>query len=125
MKTQIIQFNQYHKSDKLPINIYIDLESLIVKIDGCKNNLEKSSATKVSEHIPSVFVISAISPFKGIENRHDVNRGKDCMKKLCESLRKHATKIINFMKKKMKMLTNKQQELNENAKIFYICREKL
>ena len=47
------------------------------------------------------------------------------MKKLCESLRKHATKIINFMKKKMKMLTNKQQELNENAKIFYICREKL
>ena len=98
---------------------------MIVKIDGCKNNLEKSSATKVSEHIPSVFVISAISPFKGIENRHDVNRGKDCMKKLCESLRKHATKIINFMKKKMKMLTNKQQELNENAKIFYICREKL
>ena len=29
-----------------------DLESLIEKIDGCANNLEKSLTTKLSEHIP-------------------------------------------------------------------------
>ena len=30
-------------------------------------------------------------------------------------------KIINFKKKKMKLLTKKQQELYENAKVCYIC----
>ena len=33
-------------------------------------------------------------------------------------------KIINFKKKKMKLLTKEQQELYKNAKIFYICKEK-
>ena len=32
------------------------------------------------------------------------------MKTFCESLGDHAIKIINFKKKKMKLLTNKQQD---------------
>ena len=32
--------------------------------------------------------------------------------------------IINFKKKKIKLLTKKQQESYENAKICYICKEK-
>ena len=39
------------------------------------------------------------------------------MKQFCESLRKHAIKIIDFKKKKMKLLTNGQQTSYENAKI--------
>ena len=35
----------------------------------------------VGEHILSGFSMSAISSFKKIENKHDVYRGKDCMKK--------------------------------------------
>ena len=50
--TKILEFNQYQKSDKAPIIIYADLECLIEKTDGCKNNLENSYTTKVSEHIP-------------------------------------------------------------------------
>ena len=46
------------------------------------------------------------------------------MKKFCGSLREHAMKIINFKKTKMKLLTKEQQELHENAKICYICKEK-
>ena len=30
--------DQYHKSDKTPFIIYVDLESLLEKIDGFKNN---------------------------------------------------------------------------------------
>ena len=37
------------------------------------------------------------------------------MKKFCESLRDHATKIINFKKKKMKLITKGQQESHKNA----------
>ena len=74
---------------------------MIGKIDGCKNNLEHSSATKVSKHIPSTFSMSTISSFRSTENRHDVYRSKDCMKKFCEFLREHAVKISNFKKKKL------------------------
>ena len=94
--TKILEFNQYQKSDKAPFLIYADLECIIKKIDGCKNNPQNASTTKVSEHIPSGFSMSRVSLFRSIENKHHVCRGKDCMKKLCEFLREHAIKIINF-----------------------------
>ena len=90
--------------------IYADLKSLVEKSDGCKNNLEKLFATKISEHIPSGFSMSTKSSFKDIENKHNAYRGKDCIKKFYEYLRELAIKIINFKSKKMKLLTNKQQE---------------
>ena len=98
--TKILEFNQYQKSDKAPFIIYADLECIIEKIDGCKNNPENSSTTKVSKHIPSGFSMSTISSFRSIENKHDVCIGKDCMKKLCEFLREHAMKIISLKRKK-------------------------
>ena len=74
--TKILEFNQYWKSDKAPFIIYSALECL-----------------------------STISSFKNIENKHDMYRGKDCMKKFCESLRDHAIKIINIKKKKNDVIT--------------------
>ena len=68
--------------------------------------------------------MSTTFSFRNIENKHDVYRGTDCMKNFCEFLREHAMKIINFKKKKMKLLTKEQQKSYENAKIFYICKEK-
>ena len=38
----------------------------------------------------------------------------------CQSLRDHSMKIINFKKKKMKLLTKEQEESYENAKIWHI-----
>ena len=98
--TKILEFNQYQKFDKTPFIIYADLEYLIEKIDGCKNNPENSFTTKVGEHIPSGFEISTVSLFNSIENKHDVYIGEDRMKTFRESLREHAMKIINFEKKK-------------------------
>ena len=103
--TKILEFNQYQKSDKAPFIIYADLECIIERIDGCKNNSDNSSTANVSNHIPSDFSTSTTSSFRSIENKHDVYRGKDCMKKFYESLRGHAMKIINFKKKEMKLLT--------------------
>ena len=45
--TKILEFNQYKKSDKVPFLIYADLECLIEKNDGIKNNLENSSTKKI------------------------------------------------------------------------------
>ena len=46
------------------------------------------------------------------------------MIKFCEFFREHAMKIINFKKKKVKLLTKQQQESYENAKTYYICKQK-
>ena len=39
--SKIFEFNQHLKSDQIPSTIHTDLESLIQKIDGCKNNFVK------------------------------------------------------------------------------------
>ena len=122
--TKTLGFNQYQKSDKAPFILYADLECLIKKIDGCKNNAENLSTTKVSEHIPSGFSMSTISSFRSIENKHDVYKVKIVWKSFLEFLREHAIKIINFKKKKVQLLTNEQQQSYEKAKICYICKEK-
>ena len=60
--TKIFEFSQYQKSDKAP---FCYLECIIEKTDGCKNNSENSSTTKVSKHIPSDFSMSTISLLVG------------------------------------------------------------
>ena len=94
--TKILEFNQYQKSDKAPFIIYADLECLIEKIDGCKNNLENSFTTTIAKHIPPGFSMSTILSFKNIKNNHNLYRGKNCMKKFCKSLRERAIRIITF-----------------------------
>ena len=100
----------------MPFVIFPILESLMEKIDACRNDPEYSSTIvgKVGEHVSSGFSMSTISSFKSIEKKHDLFRGKDCMKKFCESLRDHAMKIINFKKKKNILLT-KLQVINKRA----------
>ena len=73
-------------------------------LDGCKNNPENSFTTKVGEHIPSDFSISAIPSFKSTENKHDLYRGKDSVKKFCNTLREHTVKVISFEKNEVKKL---------------------
>ena len=48
------------KSDKIPYIVYADIESLIRKIDACSNNPEKSSTTKIGEHISCEYSITTI-----------------------------------------------------------------
>ena len=67
--------------------------------------------------------MSTISTFRSIEDKHDVYRGKDCMKSVCEFLRDHAMQIIDFKKKNMKLFKKKLQESYENSKTCYICKE--
>ena len=94
--TKILELNQYQKSDKAPFITYADLEFWLEKIDGSKNDPQNSFTTKVGEHILSSFRMFTRSSFTRIENKRYVYRGKDCMKKFCESLRGHAMKKINY-----------------------------
>ena len=100
---KILEFNQYHKPDKAPFIIYA---ILIEQIDECKNNPENLSTAKVGEPIPPCFWMSAISTFKSIENKHDLYRDKDYMKKFYKSLKEHAIFVETNLKINMPKIKN-------------------
>ena len=64
------------KSNKMSYIIYGDLESFIKKRGGCSNNPEKSSTTKIGEHILGVYSISNIWEFDQIKDKHSLYRKK-------------------------------------------------
>ena len=69
--------------------------------------------------------MSTVWAFDGIENKHDVFKGEDFMKKFCESLREHSVKVINFGKTKMIPLINKEYESDFNQANRHICKNKV
>ena len=100
--TKMLKFNRYQNPDKPIFITYVDLECIIKKIYGCKNNPENPSKTIVGKNIPSEFSISTISSFTSIENKHNVYRGNNCMKTFFIFLKEHAMNINNFRKRKIK-----------------------
>ena len=75
-KDNMLEFNQYMKSDKMSYISYAGIESLIKKIHGCANNPEKSSTTKLGEYIPFGYSMSTIWAFDNIENKHTLYYGR-------------------------------------------------
>ena len=85
---------------KMPFIIYADLESLLEKMSTCHNNPEKSPTTKIDEHTTSGYSLFTIFLFDLSKSKLDCYRGKDCMEKFLKGSKEHATKIINYEKKK-------------------------
>ena len=120
---KIIKYNQGEKSIKLPFIIYADLECLLEKMSTCYNNPKESSKTEINEHVPLGYSLFTHFSFDKTKNKLNYYRGKDCMKKFCKDLREHATKIINCEKKKIILLTTKEEIDYNRQKICYICKK--
>ena len=118
-----IKYNQGEKSMKLPFTIYADLECLLEKMSTCQNNPNESSTTKINKYTPSGYSLFTHCSFDNSKNKLNYYRGEDCMKKFCKDLRTHATKIINYEKKKMISLTIKEEIYHNKQKIYYICKK--
>ena len=118
-----IKYNQGEKSIKLPFVIYTDLECLLEKISTCQNNPNESSTTEINKHTPSAYSLFMHCSFDKSKIKLDYYRGKDCMKNFCKDLRTHATKIINYEKKKMMPSTIKEKIHYNEQEICYICKK--
>ena len=105
----IIKYNHGEKSMKVPFVIYADLECILEKMSTCMNNPNESYTTKINKHIPSGYSIFTSCSFDESKNKLNYYRGNDCMKKFCKDLRIHATKIINYEKKKIISLTPEEK----------------
>ena len=119
----IIKYNHGEKSVKVPFIIYTDLECLLEKMSTCINNPNESSTTKINKHTPLGYSIFTSCSFDESKNKLNYYRGKDCMKKFCKDLKEHATRIINYEKKKIIQLT-KEEKINYNdQKVCYLCKK--
>ena len=105
---KILKYNSGEKSMKVPFIIYANLESLLEKMSTCNNNPEKSSTTKINKHTPSGYSLFTNCSFDTTKDKLDYYIDKNCMKNFCLDLKEHATKIINFEKKKMIPLTKEE-----------------
>ena len=87
----------------------------------CQNNPNESSTTEINKHTPSGYSIFTHCSFDQSKNKLEPYRGKDCMKKFSKDLREHATKVINFEKKKIIPLTTEENIYHNEQEICYIC----
>ena len=89
----------------------------------CINNPNESSTTKINKHRPSGYSIFTHCSFDKSKIKLNYYRGKDCMKKFSKNLREHASKIIDYEKKKMIPLTPEEKIYHNKQKICYICKK--
>ena len=64
---------------------------------------------EINKHTPSGYSLYTHCSFDKSKNKLDYYRGKNCMKKFCKDSRAHAAKIINYEKKKIILLTTKEE----------------
>ena len=72
-------------------------------------------------HRPLGYSLVTCCSFDKLKTECKYYRGEDCMKMFCKDLKDQAKKIINYEKKEMIPLTDKEKESYENQKICHIC----
>ena len=101
--------------------IYADLECLLLKMNTCNNNPNKTYTTAKALHKPSGYSLLTSCSFDKSENKQTYYRGKDCMKRFCDDLKKHVTRITNYETKPMDPITKEEEESHKNQEQCHIC----
>ena len=105
---KILKYNHGEKSMKASFMIHADL--IHVKI--ILKNLTQKKKTMHTSSGYSMFQHCSFDPTK---SKLDCYRGKDCMEKFCKDLRQHATRIINYEKKKEKRNNTREQKIKQKS----------
>ena len=90
----------------------------------CQNNPKKFYTERKAKHKPSRNSWCSICSFDNTKNKCYFYRAKDCIEKLCKDLKELGTEIINFKKREMIPLTNKDIKFYKKQKVCYICEKK-
>ena len=93
------------------------------EMSTCINNPNESSPTEINKHTPSGYSIFIHCSFDESKNKLIYYRGKDFFKKFSKDLREHASKIINYEKKKVIQLTTEEKIYHNKQNICYICKK--
>ena len=93
-ENNILQSKPGKKSLKHAFVIYADLECLLLKMNTCNNSNNKSYTTAKRLHKPSGYSLLTSSSFDKSENKQTYSRRRDCMKRFCDDLKEHVTRIL-------------------------------
>ena len=96
VENNILESKPGKKSLKRPFIIYAYLECLLLKTNTCNNNPNKSYTRVKALHKPSGYSLLTSCSFDKSENKQTYYRGKDCMKRFCDDLKEHVTRITNY-----------------------------
>ena len=123
-------FRSYRTKSKLELHKkicenhdYCKVEMPTKKMSTCMNNPNESYTTKINKRIPLGYSIFTSCSFDESKNKLNYYRGNDCMKKFCQDLRIHATKIISYEKKKIISLTPEEKINYNDQKVCCICKK--
>ena len=116
----ILESKPGKKSLKHPFIIYADLECLLLEMNICNNNPNKSYTTVKALHKSSGYSLLTSCSFDKSENKQTY-RNRDCMKRFCNDLKVHVIRIINYETKSMIALTEEEKESYENQQLCHIC----
>ena len=121
----ILESKPGKKSLKHPFMIYADLEYLLLKMNTCNNNPNKSYATAKALHKPSGYSLLTSCSFDKSKNKPTYYREKDCMKRFCDDLKEYVTRITNYEMKPMDPLNEEEKESYKNQELCHICEKEL
>ena len=93
-------------------------------MQSCQNNPKNSHIERKAKHKSSEYARSLTCSFDDTKNKSYFYREKDCIEMYCKDLKELRMDIINFKKKEMKPLTNKQIKSYEKQKVCHICKER-
>ena len=90
-------------------------------MNTCNNNPSKSYTTAKALHKPSGYSSLTSCSFDKLENKQTYYRGKGCMKRFCDDLKEHVTRITNYEMKPMDLLIEEEEESYKNQEECHIC----
>ena len=99
------------------------MTSSLPKTLSCQNSPEKSYTEEKAKHTPSDCSGFTCCSFDASKDECGYHRGEDCIKKLREDFKDQVMKIINYERKEMIPLTDKETEFYEKQKVCHICRK--
>ena len=70
-------------------------------MDKCINDPDNSSTAKINKHEMCGYSLVTHCSFDEKRNVVDYYRGKNCLKKFCQELKKQAKLIVDYEKKEM------------------------
>ena len=121
----ILESKPGKKSLKHAFVIFADLECLLLQMNTFNNNPNKSYTIAKELHKTSGYSLLKSCSFDKSENKQTYYKGRNCMKRFCDDLKEHVTRIVNYKMKPMDVLTEEEKESYKNQKLCHICEKEL
>ena len=124
-RNDILEFQEYEKTLKVPFAIYADFETLVTKVDTCQPDPDCSASTPVSKLEVCGFGYKVVCEDAQYTKPSVIYRGKDAARKLIECLLQEEEEIQRILSNVQPMeITEEHKGLIENALECCLCKSR-